>query len=1083
VVTFDYTAVASHAGVTGFTATATGLTNGHVIADIINNNTDAPQTVTYTITPRSIDTGCDDGDPITVVVTINPTPVVVATPTAETICNDGTTGITLTTPTTVTSGVVTFNYTATATGGPGAVTGFTTSAQNLLDGHVISDYINNTTNEVQFVAYQITPRSIVTGCTDGELVTVVIAVNPTPILSAYIEETIVCDSTSILIEVNDLLGNVHGSKVYQLTTTNAGGSVAGVQPTGEYSAGTDISNQLTNLTNEVQTVTYNFRARIKDPQENGSGYCDDGTDTTITIYVNPTPVMSVSIDETVYCDLSEITFEISDLNGTVLGEKMYTLTTVFENGLVTGVQPDGEYERVSFSNNLQNHSNEVQTIIYHFKAQIKDYRGAGSGYCDEGGDFTFTLYLNPTPVVTSSLINDRDTICTNTFANFELTSLTSVYAGVITFDYVAVPSGNPGDITGFIQSAGNLPQGTRINRKLNNHTNIPQYLTYTVTPYAHSIGCAPGIPTDVIIRINPTPIDSFYISKDIECYGAYSGSLALETAVGSGPYEIIWTGPDGFISNERSLDNIGFGRYNLRVTDANNCAAQGSIRLSNPDPIAVNFTNNHVSCFGGSDGQIQIATLREGGGPPYSFEWTGPEGFVFEDNKTQHQSNLIAGQYVVVITDANGCEYSSADFDPLNNLKLNEPGPMTIAIETKDAACDIYNDGSASSLVAGGTAPYTYLWEGPEGYVFENNTTPDIVNLTGGTYTLWVTDAKGCISFVQTEVGTLPPFRVTPVIVSDYNGYSVSCFGAADGIVELEILGEFGPFRYQWSDGSNGPGLNNVPAGEYHVHVLDAYNCPSEATIILTEPQELTMNFVVEDVSCFGFNDGKAFVDVNGGVGTKYFNWEDGQASANVSGLMAGNHFLRIADINNCFIDTIIMVNQPDPLIAYTIVADPYCEEINDGSIELTVTGGTTPYIYSWSNGETTQNIYNVKPDTYYVTIEDFNGCVLVETVNLNKVPMICMKIPNAFTPNDDGFNDYWVIGSSVAGTLGELYPWSVVEVYNRAGQLVYRSREGYPVPWDGTFNGHKLPMDSYFYVIFRNNGEPPISGHVTIIR
>jgi gliding motility-associated-like protein len=93
------------------------------------------------------------------------------------------------------------------------------------------------------------------------------------------------------------------------------------------------------------------------------------------------------------------------------------------------------------------------------------------------------------------------------------------------------------------------------------------------------------------------------------------------------------------------------------------------------------------------------------------------------------------------------------------------------------------------------------------------------------------------------------------------------------------------------------------------------------------------------------------------------------------------------------------------------------------------------------------------------------------------------MRIPNAFTPNGDGFNDYWVIGNRVTGTLGEFYPWAVVEVYNRAGELVYRSREGYPDPWDGRSNGHRLPMDSYFYVIFLNNGQPPVTGHVTIIR
>jgi hypothetical protein len=195
VVTFDYTAVASHAGVTGFTATATGLTNGHVIADIINNNTDAPQTVTYTITPRSIDTGCD-GVPIIVTITINPTPKVVATPDTEIICNDGTTGITLTTPTIVTSGVVTFDYTAVAS--HAGVTGFTATATGLTNGHVIADIINNNTDAPQTVTYTITPRSIDTGCDDGDPITVVVTINPTPVVVATPTAETICNDGQLV---------------------------------------------------------------------------------------------------------------------------------------------------------------------------------------------------------------------------------------------------------------------------------------------------------------------------------------------------------------------------------------------------------------------------------------------------------------------------------------------------------------------------------------------------------------------------------------------------------------------------------------------------------------------------------------------------------------------------------------------------------------------------------------------------------------------------------------------------------------------------------------------------------------------
>jgi hypothetical protein len=611
VVTFDYTAVASDPAVTGFTANAAGLLHGEKIEDTINNDTDQPQTVTYTITPRAPGTGCADGQPIIVVVTINPTPKVIATPADETICNDGTTDITLTTPTSVTTGVVTFDFTATATGAAGDVTGFTGSAQNLTDGYVISDQITNHTSEVQYVTYLITPRALETACADGETITVIIAVNPTPVMRATAEETIVCDLTNILITVDDLLGNVHGTRVYELITTDAGGNVEGVLPSGEYPAGTDITDRLVNLTNEVQQVTYRFRALIKDPAGENTGYCDGGTDTTITIFVNPTPVMSVSIADTIYCDHSGIIFEITDLNAAVIGDKIYTLTTTYESGQVSGVQPDGDYERIDLTNNLQNLSNRVQIIQYHFRAMIKDQRGPGTGYCGEGDEFTFSIYLNPTPVVTTNLPENRDTICTGTFTDILLYSPTIMMdksggSGAVTFNYLAEASGNPGDVTGFTPAANNQPQGTTISYAIRNNTTIPQYVTYTIIPYAHTTGCDPGIPTEVVIRVNPDPIVNYFVTKEIECWGSYSGSLGLVTATGSEPYHIRWTGPDGFESFEQNPERVGFGRYWVAVTDANNCVSNGSIRLSNPDPIQINWAAEQVSCFGGSDASIRI---------------------------------------------------------------------------------------------------------------------------------------------------------------------------------------------------------------------------------------------------------------------------------------------------------------------------------------------------------------------------------------------------------------------------------------------------------------------------------------------
>ncbi|TVR71724.1 MAG: hypothetical protein EA408_08785, partial [Marinilabiliales bacterium] len=948
------------------------------------------------------------------------------------------------------------------------------------------------TNEVQTVTYHFKAliRDDRSGnnfgyCDTGGDTSITVSVNPTPRLEVFIADTIVCDSSTVSIDVTDLLGDVEGEKVYQLTTSFTG-TVEGVRATGEYEAGTDFSDFLVNHTSEVQVVTYHFKAMIRDDRTgNNFGYCDQGGDTTIYVYVNPTPLISVTLEETVYCDLSEIVFEIEDLNGAVIGDKIYTLTTTYQTGMVAGVPADGDYDRVDLVHDLQNLTNEVQVIHYNFKARIRDYRGPGSGYCSEGGEFNFTIYLNPTPIVTSSLLNDRDTICTGSFADFFLTSPTTVTDGVITFNYVTTATGDPGDVTGFTPSGNNLAQGANILQNLENHTKRTQYVTYTVTPVALSTGCAPGIPTDVVIRVNPIPIDTLFISQDVECFGSFTGELTVVPATGSGPFEIRWTGPDGFTSDQEVIGHIAFGRYDVTVTDANNCVAEGSLRLSNPDPIAVNFARDNVSCYGGSDGRLRITTVREGGGPPYSFEWVGPEGFVFEDNTTQNQSNLIAGQYSVTITDGKGCEYNSLDgYDPLNTLLVGEPDPISIEVDVTDATCDINDDGSAITTVTGGTAPYTYYWEAPEGYELPDNTAADISHMRGGTYTLWVTDAKDCVESITIEVGALPPFEVTAFVRTNYHGYGVSCYGSSDATVELEIIGEYPPFNFQWSNGSTEQNLVDVPAGEYYVHVLDDVGCPSEATVVVTEPEEIVLSAYVDDVSCYGFSDGLISLDVRGGTGELYFNWEDGQASPVATGLPAGSHFLRITDVNNCILDTTIRVYQPERLITDPEVNLPFCDEIEDGSIELNVSGGTFPYIYSWSSGHTTENIYNIGEGVYYVTIEDFNNCILLDTILVDVAHELCIRIPNAFTPNDDGFNDYWVIGSTVAGRLGELYPNAVVEVYNRMGELVYRSRVGYPDPWDGTSNnGQILPMDSYFYIIYRDIGKPPIQGHVTIIR
>ena len=213
VVTFKFTATAT-GGVTGFTPSASGLPDNYVIADVLVNPTDSPQTVTYTITPVS-PTGCSDGPSVTVMVKVNPTPRVFPVPVDEIICDNGTTGILLQSPGTFTSGVVTFKFTATATGG---VTGYTASASGLPDNYVIADVLVNPTDASQTVTYTITPVSPA-GCSDGPSVNVVVTVNPTPRIYPVPANIPQCDSTATNIVLQSPSTFTTGVVTFKFTAT------------------------------------------------------------------------------------------------------------------------------------------------------------------------------------------------------------------------------------------------------------------------------------------------------------------------------------------------------------------------------------------------------------------------------------------------------------------------------------------------------------------------------------------------------------------------------------------------------------------------------------------------------------------------------------------------------------------------------------------------------------------------------------------------------------------------------------------------------------------------------------------------
>jgi gliding motility-associated-like protein len=202
------------------------------------------------------------------------------------------------------------------------------------------------------------------------------------------------------------------------------------------------------------------------------------------------------------------------------------------------------------------------------------------------------------------------------------------------------------------------------------------------------------------------------------------------------------------------------------------------------------------------------------------------------------------------------------------------------------------------------------------------------------------------------------------------------------------------------------------------------------------------------------------------------------QASGTFSNLAGAVYTITVQDANLCTANVSVTITEPAALSISSDVVNASCPGVLDGSITLTITGGTQPYSVIWSDGITTQNRTDVPDGTYSVVVRDNNGCtassldVVVGVTGSEK----CIEIPTIITPNNDGVNDTWKIKNIY------LFPNAEVFVFNRWGKLVFNSKNLSANEWDGTYQGRLLPTDSYHYVLHLNDGSKPRSGVISII-
>lgn len=549
-----------------------------------------------------------------------------------------------------------------------------------------------------------------------------------------------------------------------------------------------------------------------------------------------------------------------------------------------------------------------------------------------------------------------------------------------------------------------------------------------------------------------------------EYCGSGSGSIAITVSGGTAPYNYLWS--NGGTTN--TITNLSGGTYSLTVTDASGCQVQGTYTVvNNPGNLVLTAAVADEVCGDGL-GAIDITTT--GGNLPLTYAWSSGElaediGPISEGTYdlivtdqfgcTANYSGVVAnitgglGVSVTSVTDEN-CGLSDGAIDvtttgagiistiwnsgqTTEDLSGVSAGTYTITVST--ATCSVTttatianqtgllatsftyvqdeNCGDGQGFIdidVTGAGPFTYLWS-------DSQTTQDAIGLSGGTYSVVITDNNGCD---LTETFTVNSTNVTNMVASGVTN-DIFC-STSDGAIDLSVTGGIGPFSYAWNNGETTQDLSNLAVGTYTVTVTDAANCIVSEIITIGGTQGsflIFTNLNITDEFC-GQQDGE-IAYFTGGSADDYFLDGVNLGTFQATNLSAGTYLVAITDNLGCYLDSIVVVESTGSFTLAATSVDETCGQSN-GSIDVTVTGGTG-LTYLWDSGQTTEDISGVTAGTYTLTVTDNTNCSVMITVTvLNQTGLF--DVTSVIIGDEDCQNGQGFIDIEVSGTGPFTYAW-----------------------------------------------------------
>jgi hypothetical protein len=822
------------------TGESTGVQVGSIINDVITNPTNADEIILYTVTPTDNANGCV-GDPFTVTVTVSPLPTMSIADNGGftgTICSLSSTDFKLST--TTIGAIIRLDNIANTAG----VTGFSTAGATFSDGNDIQDILTNATDNPVTITYEF---SVTVGGCDDKVVafTKDVTVNPNPSFTIANANSEICSGDAIGITLNS---NTAGHQI-NLVAVNYG-AVTGGSASGAFVNGNQITDALTNATNNPITVVYEFNVSTTT-----TPVCPLVTTSQFTtVVVNPDPDFTVLNNTSVICSGESTDIDItSPTTGAVIELINITSSSVD----LIGIPATGStyLNGANLTNTITNPTNQIQTVDYEFQVSIDG--------CIEPNTEVRRVTINPIPDVALSV--SAQTICDNDFTDIEITNPNGVTGASYSWTVVAT--------TG-IGNATN-DSGNAISQQLTNSTNTPGTATYTITPLANT--CL-GVSSIIIVTINPTP--TLGTSGDQVICSGETTNVVL-----SNPNNVVGTtfswsiennsnnvsgatsGAGTTIAQDLLIDpNNGVGSVTYRITPSTDgCDGAFMDVVVTVNPIAiVNAGFDYEVC---EDDIITLTTSLSGAA---SFAtWTGGNNSTGYSNSgiTVLDNEIITYQFDQVDINSGSVTFTLTSDDPdaiggpcsvasdQITVIINELPIVSLdfaGLSVINQRVDTVAEADTPYLLIGSPLPSsgvngTYSGDGVDGTSFN----PAVANLNADnlvTYTY--TDLKGCTNSVTDIIFVKAKPEIPPLSVR------IVCLNNISIILDQLIVDEVGIWSgtgvtesgglYTFSPSAAGLGNHVI---RYDV-VVNGSPGEAEQTFRVTPSPDVSFtvdNFCVED--------------------------------------------------------------------------------------------------------------------------------------------------------------------------------------------------------------------------------------------